>query len=147
MPIKKLTTDAMVAQQIKQGVERLEKAVVNTLCYAGEMCLNAVRGTNSYKDQTGNLRSSLGYIVVSNGKVVMTSSFNTVKNGSEGAANGRKYAKELVSQFPDATALIVVAGMNYAQYVAAKGYDVLDSGELLAEKLVPRLLKQLEGIA
>ena len=33
--------------------------------------------------------------------------------------------------------------MRYASFVSAKGYDVLDSAELLAERLVPDMLKRL----
>jgi hypothetical protein len=38
--------------------------------------------------------------------------------------------------------LILVAGKEYAAYVSAR-YDVLDSAELLAEKLLPGILKKL----
>jgi hypothetical protein len=33
--------------------------------------------------------------------------------------------------------------MNYAAYVERNGYNVLTSAELLADELVPKLLKQL----
>ena len=33
--------------------------------------------------------------------------------------------------------------MKYASYVSAKGYDVLDSAELLAEKLAKELLERI----
>ena len=144
MPVKNLTPEAFVRNSLETGVERLKRAVVNTLMYVGERCLNAARGTNSYIDRTGNLRSSLGYVVVSEGKVVGMSSFDTVFSGAEGSSKGRRYAEWLVSRYPRQTALVVVAGMNYAAYVSAKGYDVLDSAELLAEKIGPQLLKQLK---
>lgn len=99
MPITKLTPDSMVSQTMQDGLLRLEQAMVYNLCYVGEQCLNAARSTNSYKDQTGNLRSSLGYIVVSNGKVVTMSSFATVKGGSAGSANGRKYVESSSRNF------------------------------------------------
>ena len=40
-------------------------------------------------------------------------------------------------------ALVVVAGMNYAAYVEAKGYNVLSSAEHLAERELPRMLDKL----
>lgn len=33
--------------------------------------------------------------------------------------------------------------MNYASYVEAMGHDVLTSAELLAEQIIPTLLKKL----
>ena len=71
------------------------------------------------------------------------SSFDTVKEGREGSRGGKEYAMQLVRDFPHGIVLIVVAGMNYASYVSAKGYDVLDGSELLADKLVPQMLQQL----
>jgi len=66
-----------------------------------------------------------------------------VKQGKDGSSKGAAYVKSLARKFPQGICLIVVAGMNYASYVSAKGLDVLDSSELLAERLVPQMLKQL----
>jgi hypothetical protein len=52
---------------------------------------------------------------------------------------------QLVSKFPKGIVLIVDAGMHYASYVSAKGYDVIDSAELLAQQLVPEILKRLSS--
>ena len=101
------------------------------------------RETNSYKDRTGNLRSSLGYVIVLDGKIKYQSDFEVVMQGDSGAKSGIQYAKEVARQFPEGIVLIVVAGMNYASFVSATGRDVLDSAELLADKLVPQILKQL----
>lgn len=143
MPIKRLTPTAEIDRYIAGRVEAIKKALVYNLCAVGEQVLNAARLTNSYKDQTGNLRSSIGYVVAVDGEIVQMSSFEVVKEGSEGARGGKEYAMQLVRDFPQGIVLIVVAGMNYASYVSAKGYDVLDSSELLADKLVPQMLQQL----
>lgn len=143
MPIKRLTPPAEIDRYIEQRVEALKNALIYNLCAIGEQVLNAARTTNSYKDQTGNLRSSLGYVVAVDGEVVQMSSFDVVKDGGQGATNGREYALQLIQDFPRGIVLIVVAGMNYASYVSAKGYDVLDSSELLADKLVPQMLGKL----
>ena len=143
MPIKRLTPPAQIVRFIEAEMERLKNALVYNLCAVGEQVLNAARLTNSYKDQTGNLRSSIGYVLSVDGEVVQMISFDVVKEGSEGAKGGKAYAMQLVRDFPKCIVLIVVAGMNYASYVSAKGYDVLDSSELLAEKLVPQMLGKL----
>lgn len=143
MPIKRLTPTTEIDRYIVGRVEAIKRALVYNLCAVGEQVLNAARLTNSYKDQTGNLRSSIGYVVAVDGEIVQMSSFDTVKEGREGSRGGKEYAMQLVRDFPHGIVLIVVAGMNYASYVSAKGYDVLDSSELLADKLVPQMLQQL----
>jgi len=82
-------------------------------------------------------------VVSVDGEIVGESRFEPVAGGTEGASRGRAYAESLVSQYPKGICLIVVAGMNYARYVAARGYDVIDSAELHARQLVPQMLKQL----
>ena len=143
MPIKNLTPEGAISEFIGQQVERVTSALIYNLCAIGEQVLNQARSTNSYKDQTGNLRSSIGYVVAVDGEVVQSSSFEVVKDGADGSRDGKSYALDLVKQFPEGIVLIVVAGMNYASYVSAKGYDVLDSSEVLADRLVPEILKQL----
>ena len=140
MPIKQLTPMSEIDRYTEEQLERLKQVLFRNLMYIGETVLNRARSTNSYKDRTGNLRSSIGYV---DGRIIRTSAFQTVKQGKEGSSTGSAYVKRLVRQFPKGICLIVVAGMNYAAYVSAKGLDVLDSSELLAERLVPRLLKQL----
>ncbi len=143
MPIKNLTPEGAISDFIGQQVERITSALIYNLCAVGEQVLNQARSTNSYKDQTGNLRSSIGYVVAVDGEVVQSSSFEVVKDGADGSRDGKSYALDLVKQFPEGIVLIVVAGMNYASYVSAKGYDVLDSSEVLADRLVHEILKQL----
>ena len=128
---------------LEEQIQRIERQTIYNLSYVGERCINEARSTNSYKDQTGNLRSSLGYVIASDGKIVYQSNFEVVKQGGSGAKSGIQFAKEIVRQFPEGIVLVVVAGMNYAAHVSATGRDVIDSAELLADKLVPQILKQL----
>lgn len=144
MPIKDNTDKAKLAAYVAEYVKRMEKALIRRICYVGEQVLNEARRNGSYKDQTGNLRSSTGYVVVADGKVVQTSSFEVVKGGGEGSKRGKAYALELASRFPTGIVLICVAGKEYAVYVSARGYNVLESAELLAKKLVPEMLKKLK---
>lgn len=150
MPIKRLTKKEETDRYLAKRLELINKAIAYNLCYVAEQVLNAARSADSsssakpYKDQTGNLRSSTGYVVVQDGRIIQESSFEVVKDGKDGTVNGKEFAEQLVREFPTGYALIVVAGMNYASYVTDKGYDVLDSAELLARKLVPQMLKRLK---
>jgi len=143
MPIKRLTPDSEIDDYIENLVENKTQVIIRNLCYVGEKCINEARTNGGYYDQTGNLRSSIGYVVVRDGDIIQMSDFNKVKTGSQGTSDGQSFANKLISEFPQGICLIVVAGMNYATYVSAKGYNVLDSSELLAEKLVPQMLKKL----
>lgn len=123
----------------KKIEEKYRKACILKLKYVGEQCIRDARLTGSYTDRTGNLRSSIGYVIVDRGQVAFESAFNTVKNGNEGPKEGRAYAHELASQFTSGIALIVVAGMGYASYVQRRGYNVTASAELIAEQLISQL--------
>lgn len=142
MAARQITPQMQVEAYLDDKLQRLEKKLLYNLNYLGERCLIAARDTNSYRDRTGNLRSSIGYIVAKDGLIIESSSFQTVKQGGQGAKDGKEYARRLVNRFPKGIVLILVAGKEYAAYVSAR-YDVLDSAELLAEKLLPGILKKL----
>jgi hypothetical protein len=147
MAVRCTTPKAKIRNIFNQHKQRCYEALMRTLMYCGEQIVNRVRDgskAKSYRDQTGNLRSSTGYILVYNGKVVSKSNFASVLNGGEGSKKGETFAKELADKYDKGFALIVVAGMEYAVYVEDKGYDVLMSGEILAENIIPRMLKQLK---
>lgn len=113
----------------------IEAEILRQLKYLGEKCLADGRISGSYKDRTGNLRNSIGYVVLKNGNIVHE---NFKGQGKEVALKAsRKYSMGYV--------LIVVAGMKYAAYVEARGYNVLSSAELLAESEMPKMLKRLQN--
>lgn len=147
MPI---TSKSRVAAEsyVKSMVEAATNALLYNLCYVGERVVNEAKSTNSYKDRTNNLRSSLGYVVVRDGRIFKLRRFTRSGSGKkgdgrEGEQTGTDYAARLAASYSRGICLIVVAGMNYAVHVSNKGYDVLESAELLAEKLVPRMLATL----
>lgn len=145
MPIRPQQTLADINRQLEIEVERLKRATLRCYLIAGEEVLNAARSTQSYKDQTGNLRSSIGYVVVCDGQIVQMSEFSLSDKGSDrvtGQQTGKSYIRQLAAKYPSGIALIVVAGMNYAVHVQ-KRFDVLDSAELKAEEIIPQLLATL----
>jgi hypothetical protein len=144
MPIKQQTPNAEVERYLEAKARSLHRALVNNLIYVGEAAVKEARERGRYKDRTGNLRSSIGYCVVDDGKVISGSSFDVVKTGAQGSQEGRKFLTRLVSEHSSGLVLIVVAGMDYAAYVEAKNLNVLDSAEQMSERLIPQLMKQLK---
>ena len=133
--------------QMKEA-ERVERLTIRALSYLGEQCVIRVRdrgGDKSWYDQSGNLRSSVGYVIAHNGSIIQYSDFNQVKQGSEGVKVGKDLAEELARRYPNGYVLVIVAGMNYAEYVEAMdNKDVLASTELWSIDQVPKMLEKLK---
>lgn len=131
-----------IEREFEKEMERVHEGIIRQLCIIGEECVNAARITSmkgrDYEDQSGNLRGSVGYIVVYDGEIVQGGGFQPVNGSTEGCEKGKAFAESLAGRYKG-YALVVVAGMNYAEYVAAKGYDVLDTAELVAERLCKNL--------
>lgn len=142
--------------------KQIEMAYINRLIKAGEMaCQEAIKGGN-YEDITGNLRSSIGYVIAYAGKIITEGGFHKIQghgsnmqkvefttkagkevsfwakgkfgDGSEGSRRGLELAHSKISS--SGYSFVLVAGMEYASYVSSKGYDVLDSGTLMLWNLI-----------
>lgn len=149
------------------------EVIIETLAYLGEQCVTRIRDRSaeaSWYDQTGNLRSSIGYLIIDNGMTIVDFGFSpsfgkpdrkekvefTTKDGKEvsftaskpgggqeGAQKGKVYAQSLVSLYSRGLTLLIVAGMSYAELVEAmKGKDVLASTEIWAKREAPRLMER-----
>lgn len=137
-----------VHETLMREAERVERLTIRALSKLGEQCVTKIRdraGDKSWYDQTGNLRSSVGYVIAHNKNIIQYSTFNQVKQGSEGVKTGKDLAKELAKRYSNNYVLIVVAGMNYAEFVEAMdNKDVLASTELWAREQVPLMLEKLK---
>lgn len=138
-----ITSKEEIANTLAKGIEDAINEAVYTLSYIGEQVVNAAKTSRKYLDQTGNLNSSIGYVISVNGELAIKGKFEVVKDGEQGAKGGEQMA-EALAKAKGGISLIVVAGMDYAQFVSAKGLDVLDSAEILAETLIPQLLGELK---
>lgn len=152
MPIKQITPRAAIERAVEQRVERLLSSLIKVLCYVGEEVVKYARDPkrSRYIDRTGNLTSSIGYVVLWEGEVVQESNFKSVKGTDSkkptklsGSKAGRDFLHQLIDSYSDGLVLIVVAGMPYAAYVEALGYDVLDSAEIKAGELIKKFMSKL----
>lgn len=96
----------------------------------------------SFNDQTGNLRSSIGFIILQNGQIIK-SHFPITLGGADGVAAGEAVASELRLEYPSGFVLVLVAGMEYASFVEAKGYDVISGSAITAKSQLAKYLKRL----
>lgn len=117
-------TTSQIEQQIINFAANHERKFIQALSYIGEEFVNRARMINTYEDQTGNLRSSIGYVIAKNGYVIKRN-YLEIMDGNEGVTNGLNLADEAASEHSNGIVLIVTAGMQYALYVEAMGYDVL----------------------
>jgi len=139
MGLSPVTNVLAVSRYMDGFLADQERKAVEALSYAGEDFVNNARGLSTYKDRTGNLRSSIGYAVLKDGEVV--------KKNLQGTAEGQSKAEEVIAELKGSTigelALIGFAGMEYAAAVESRGYDVISGSVPLAKALVKELKKVL----
>lgn len=144
MPGRMTTPVRVITDKLTAEAQAKFQVIANTFCYVGEQCIIEARNGGTYEDQTGNLRSSIGYAVLLNGQVIQSYHVDKVKNGDEGVTEGQKYLQSRIKKSSKkGIVLIVTAGMNYAEYVEAKGKIVLSSVKLKAPVLVKQILTSL----
>lgn len=142
MPIKK-TSSSGAGDRSEQKIRKAKKALYGVMQFTGESAVKYARENGNFRDRTGNLRSSEGYSVVEDGKLINESSAVQFFDGKEGVSAGKSLRTELAANYGKGITTIVSAGMDYAHEVEAKGYDVLSGSELRAKQMVPRLLRKL----
>lgn len=131
---------------LQQRQQIIHDAIVSRMRFAGEQFIADSRSVDSYKDQTGNLRSSIGYRIIVNG-VQLYEGFT-----DKGEVVGLKASKkvmdevvaELIARYPKSYILVGVAGMEYAAAVESRGLDVITGSSQTAQETLKRGLKDLE---
>jgi len=136
-----------VERWTERFTNRAEEKMLRALIYTGEYFVKIARENGAYTNITGNLRSSIGYVVVRDGEIVSSDFQNadTGTGGEKGVQNARRLAHELALTHNKGLVLIGLAGMDYAVHVEQiKGKDVISSSEKAAEKMLRGLLKKVE---
>lgn len=140
--VKKITTEFYnnVLDSIYLSLERSAIEVVND-----------AKNRDTYADQTGNLRSSIGYVIFYNGEQVKAGGFGGGASfpnedgvrgaGTTGTSAGEKFALEVGKKYSRGFVVVIVAGMEYAAYVEAKGYDVITGSSFLLAPIFEQNLK------
>ena len=110
---------------IHKKVALYENAIIERLIEVGEQFVadarSKTKAEGGFGDITGNLRASIGYVILKNGREI----FGNFEGEREGQQEARRFIKTLSTTYNTGIVLLVVAGMEYAAYVEAKGYDVI----------------------
>lgn len=139
-------------REIQTKIELMQKAYLDELDHMAMKVVAAIRKSevSFWNDDSGNLRSSVGYILMYDG-VEIGKNFELVNSrGREGMEKGMSFAQQLASSHKKGVALIFVAGMEYAAYVEdLKAKDgqtrvVLAGGRILAKNLFKELNESFE---
>lgn len=133
--IRMVTKIDDIEKAIKRMAQIYEECVIEEFIEWAKKDDEYLRANNGFNDQTGNLRSSLGAAVYKDAQLMFMTPFATVLNGSRGSAEGRKAVESLAERTRGRIVKVMVAGMNYAQYVEdIDSKDVLESRRIQCEK-------------
>lgn len=64
---------------LEQELKSLDDKVINKLVQTGEAAIQKAVKSGQYVNRTGNLRSSIGYVLAYNGKVIREGGFKKVE--------------------------------------------------------------------
>lgn len=132
MGIKPKFSRADIRKEILSKWAVHDRNIFSIIAYAGEDFVTKAKSSlnidpgafpkGDYTDRTANLRGSIGYFILKNGKVI--------RKHLEGTSEGQNAANSLVNSIQKLRKgyqLVGVAGMEYASYLEAMGYNVISS--------------------
>lgn len=151
------------ASSLEKFQKEIETEYINRLIEIGETACQEAIVSGNYENITGNLRSSIGYIIAYDGNIIKEGGFHKIQgrgenmqkvsfttkdgksvsfwakgqfgDGTEGSQKGMEFARNAIRK-TNGFSFILVAGMEYASFVSSKGYDVVDSGVITLKKLI-----------
>jgi hypothetical protein len=162
MPVKaNFNLDGIFGEIYRIYEEEIKPSIIEAVGHACMDTVSAAKQIDTYKDRTGNLRSSIGYVIYDSGQKIdsffqanpvasgvtrenyryetkegIKTGVREVKTGGDGESgkkSGKDLAEEVAIGFPNGIVAIIVAGMDYALWVESNGLDVI-SGSCLALK-------------
>lgn len=140
-------SDKDVERWFSYYTDRAEKKIFLLLQRAGEEFVKIAREKGKYTDHTGNLRSSIGYAIVGNGKI-LSENFQLSSGKGTDKITGKQTAKrltaELIHLYNEGFVLIGVAGMKYAVIVESmENKDVISSAGIETEEYIKKQSRTL----
>jgi hypothetical protein len=133
---------AFTEREYQEAIDKL----IEIFEYVGEGFIKEARkmkkAAGGFGDRTGNLRSSIGYIIVLNGKVIQETVYQSEKGTDR--KTGVRVAKQFMDEITESDGLRLygVAGMSYAEEVESKGYNVISMQADMALMELTELVKE-----
>lgn len=137
--IANIYSDREIEEFVREQYKEQLIDIIESLDIIGMKCMNEAKLAGNYKDHTHNLRGSIEYAVVLDGKIV------------KGGGKQNAFLLEAIEE-KEGLGLVLVAGMEYASYVEfgthrivngktieTKPYNVISSAEVLMDKLIEEL--------
>lgn len=145
-----------------EGIQAQHEIIVNNIVAAIEEALSLAAtqlvvyaknkdGLNvkDFTDRSNNLRSSIGYVLYKDGQKIgayfAKSGVGKEGDGAQGTEKGENYAVDVAGKYQDGYVLVLAAGMHYAAYVEAKGYDVLTGASLKIDDEITKYFELASG--
>ena len=120
---------------------RIEKVLIREMEILVAELQNHAKESAGYADQTANLKSSIGGVVLKDGQPVQYTGFGN----EDGGTSGKQFLNEVIQQFNKGYVIVLVAGMEYATYVENNyGLNVLKKTELKLQREIPVMLSKLK---
>jgi hypothetical protein len=153
-------TKADITKMMQARLLKIDQAILTRLFKVGETFVRNARENGSYNDITGNLRNSIGYIVLRDGNTIGSNfqrsatirkaaahayDYKVSKGSKDGVIQGKELAFLVSRKYPRGYVLIVVAGMEYAAAVESRGREVLTGSGKLAEAELKLALTNLDN--
>jgi len=82
MPVVDRTDYNAIERYFESFRQKYEQAFIRTLKYVALRVVTTARRKGSYLDQTGNLRSSVGAVIVIDGRILWSTNFEPAKSKS-----------------------------------------------------------------
>lgn len=139
----KLKNQKALISYIAGRAKVIEASLIYYLEYAvSELTEHAITN-KGYKDQTANLKSSIGGCVLKDGKPVAYKGFEGQAVGNK---TGLEFLNSLISGVGKGYTILIVAGMEYATYVENfHNLNVLKKTELAAPAVLKNMIDELKG--
>lgn len=141
LKLKKDVIDKAIVKRQKQ----IQAALIYRLTAYVEELVNDAKLSGAYNDQTGNLRSSIGGVLLYNKQAITYEGFEEVAvGGTVGKNKGLEYLNSLIPTMRDGYVILLVAGMNYASYVEEiHNLNVLSLTEMKNARELPQIFKEV----
>ncbi len=127
-----------IAGQLKKFEER----VLERLKRVGENFVTHARSNPGYGDVTGNLKASIGYVILKDGLQILQWFPGNTEVGRD---NAKRFVNKIGKDHPHGFVIIGCAGMVYAAAVESLGKNVITASSLIAKEDLRKSMQALQN--